>query len=261
MNKMYKVLVVVAVVAVVAVVIAVFYPRPPSSFMKFGEMQIGKGEVGMLFLGDSAFVLKTINHAIIVDPAAKVSPDAVRALGKVNAILITHEHSDHFAASATLEVYRASDAVVVANKGAYESLKVSIQRTDKLIELEPGETTAIDGIIVEAIASNHSGLSPVMYVISMDNITILHASDSGFSPSLEKYAGKIDIALLPTGSPSPTASPSQAFKMTATLRPKKVIPMHGSSAEYSEFRRLLANSPGVSLVEVPEHNPQKLSVP
>jgi L-ascorbate metabolism protein UlaG (beta-lactamase superfamily) len=100
-----------------------------------------------------------------------------------------------------------------------------------------------------------------MYVISLDNITILHASDSGFEPALEDYRGKIDIALLPTGGASPTASPSQAFKMAEAVHAKVVIPMHGTSSDDDELAALLAGLPDINYVEVKAMSPQKISVP
>lgn len=228
---------------------------------ELGDMKVGEGEVGMLFLGDSAFILRTSNHTIIIDPAAKITPDMLGSLGRIDAILITHEHSDHFDADATFNLHHASEAVVVANEGAYQSLQGLIHRAEKLVLLRSGEVTKIDGIVVQAIASNHSAISPLMYVISMDNITILHGSDSGFEPALEDYRGKIDIALLPTGGASPTASPSQAFKMAEAVHPKVVIPMHGTSSQNDELGAFLASLSDVNFVKVQAMSPQKITVP
>jgi len=252
---------VMALVAVIAVTSAYYYlTLQPSPFAKLGEMQVSKGEVGMLYLGYSTFVLKTSQHTIVVDPAGKISTEAAKTLGRISAILVTHEHSDHFDPGAATELFRATDAVVVVNMGAYDSLKGLIQKAGKLVKLEPREKATIDGIVIEAFIANHSGSSPVMYAISVENMTLFHGSDSGFSPSLEQLAGKVDLAILPVGGASQTASPLQALKMAATLHPKKVIPVHGPSDQVSELKRLLANS-SIIIVEVQENNPQKVSVP
>jgi len=254
----------IATMAIIAIVVAAYLYIQSSSlapFTKFSGMQVSDGEVEMMFLGTSAFILKTIHHMIIVDPATKIPMDALASFGKIDAILITHEHSDHFDATSTFDLHHASEGVVVANEGTYQSLSGLIHRAEKLILLRPGEDAEVDGIIVTAIASNHSGLSPLMYVISVDNLTILHGSDSGFEPALEGYQGKIDIALLPTGGGSPTASTSQAFKMAAAVMPRVVIPMHGTSTDYDELRPLLAALPGIEYVEIQPLTPQRISIP
>lgn len=262
MKNYYKISIV--AIAIIAIVVAAYLYIQSSSlapFTKFGDMQLSDGEVGIMFLGTSAFILKTSHHTIIIDPATKVPTDTLTSLGIIDAILITHEHSDHFDASATFDLHHASEGVVVANEGAYQSLAGLIHRAEKLILLRPGEDARLDGMIVTAIAANHSGLSPLMYVISVDNMTILHGSDSGYEPALEEYRGKIDIALLPTGGGSPTASTSQALKMAAAVLPKVVIPMHGTSTDYGELGSLLTGLPGIDFMEIQPLNPLRISIP
>jgi L-ascorbate metabolism protein UlaG (beta-lactamase superfamily) len=261
MKALYKASI--AGAATISIALAAYLYLLPSStapFEEFTSMHVNEGEVGIMFLGTSAFIIKTSHHTVVIDPATKIPKDAVASLGIVDAILITHEHSDHFDASSTFDLHHASEAVVIANEGAYKSLEGLIHRAEKLILLLPGETAKTDGIVISAIASNHSGISPLMYVISMDGLTILHGSDSGFEPGLLDYEGKIDIALLPTGGGSPTASPSQAFKMAEAVMPKIVIPMHGTSAEYAEFGSLLTSLQGIEFVEVQAQSPQVISV-
>lgn len=251
-------------IAIAAIIVAAYlYVRSSSlsPFAGFGDMQLSEGEVGMMYLGTSAFILKTSHHTIVIDPATEIPTDALAPLGMIDAILITHEHSDHFDASATFELHHASEGVVLANEGAYESLAGLIHRAEKLMLLMPGEDAVMDGMVVTAIAANHSGLSPLMYVISVDNVTILHGSDSGFMPALEEYRGEIDIALLPMGGGSPTASASEAFKMAAAALPKLVIPMHGTSADYDELESLMAGLPGVDYLEIQPLTPQRIPIP
>jgi len=249
--------------AIVGIVVAAYlYNRSSSSpFREFGDMQLGEGEVGVMYLGTSAFILRTSHHTIVIDPATKIPTDAIASLGMIDAILITHEHGDHFDASATFELHHASEGVVVANEGAYGSLAELIHRAEKLILLMPGEDAAVDGMVVTAIAANHSGLSPLMYVISVDGMMILHGSDSGFIPALEEYRGEIDMALLPTGGGSPTASASEAYKMASAVLPKLVIPMHGTSTDYGELESLLMGLPGADYVEIQPLDPQVISIP
>jgi L-ascorbate metabolism protein UlaG (beta-lactamase superfamily) len=260
MKALYKISIV--AIAAIAIVLGTFiFVRLTSPFVRFGNLRVGEKEVGILFLGDSAFVIRTAHHTIIIDPATKISPDSLGPLGKIDAILITHEHSDHFDARATFDLHHASEAVVIANTGAYQDIEGMIHRAEKRILMRPGEVANVDGIMVSAMASNHSGVTPLVYVIEMDNITIFHGSDSGFTPDLVGFLGKVDIALLPTGGASPTASPSQAFQMAEALLPRKAIPMHGTSGEYAEFGSLLASLPQVSFTEIKTSDPQIITLP
>ncbi|MEM2913656.1 MAG: MBL fold metallo-hydrolase [Candidatus Bathyarchaeia archaeon] len=249
--------------AIIAAAMLAFFLLPQRDsmlpFSAINEMQVGEREIGVLFLGDSAFVLKTSGHVVIIDPSSKISRDAAKSLGKIDAVLITHEHSDHFSSEATLDLYRESGCMIIVNEGAYGNLRTLVEEKN-LVLMRPGENVSINGIFIESVEANHSAVSPLMYVVTMDGLTILHASDSGFTRSLGKFAGKIDFAILPIGSPSPTASPSEALKMAKAALPKKIVMMHGSSSEYSEFRNLMANSGlNITIEEVEAHKPRKIS--
>jgi len=254
---------VIAVFAIAAVVLFTQFTqrKTENPFKSFSEIQVGEREISVLFLGESTFVLKTVRHTIIIDPASKISRDDAKILGKVDAILITHEHSDHFVSGATLNLHQEFNCPVIVNKGAYESLKNSISEEGKLILMNSGETVILDGIIVEAVEADHPADSPLMYVVTLDDITILHASDSGFVQSLERFSGRIDLALLPIGSPSPSASPSDALEMARAVMPKKIIMMHGSASEFSEFKDLIEDSGlNTAIEEVEASKPRKISL-
>ncbi|TLN05478.1 hypothetical protein FDZ71_11395, partial [bacterium] len=58
-------------IAIAAIIVAAYlYVRSSSlsPFAGFGDMQLSEGEVGMMYLGTSAFILKTSHHTIVIDP-------------------------------------------------------------------------------------------------------------------------------------------------------------------------------------------------
>ena len=73
-----------------------------------------------------------------------------------------------------------------------------------------------------------------LYQIRMGGITVFHGGDSGYVP-LKDYSS--DIAFIPTGAPSPTCSPEDAFKMAIDLKPGVAVPMHGNKYEHVEFEK------------------------
>ena len=80
--------------------------------MSIESLTLKKGEVAFLWFNNYAGVaIRTPSKILIVDPA-----DADPAIfKKVDAILITHEHLDHFDESLTREIYRRTQCSVVAN--------------------------------------------------------------------------------------------------------------------------------------------------
>ncbi|MEK0329517.1 MAG: hypothetical protein QQN59_07245, partial [Nitrosopumilus sp.] len=58
-------------------------------------------------------------------------------------------------------------------------------------------------------------------------------------------------ARVPTGDPSPTASPQVAFEMTQATNPYVVIPMHASPQQMEEFSNLVEGSGLGTIVTIP----------
>ena len=74
----------------------------------------------------------------------------------------------------------------------------------------------------------------MLYQIKMDGITLFHGGDSGYV-SLKDYPSQ--IAIVPVGRMSPTASPENAFKMVADIKPQVAIAMHGSDKQKQHFEQ------------------------
>ena len=61
---------------------------------------------------------------------------------------------------------------------------------------------------------------------------MFHAGDSGYV-QVKNYPS--DLAFLPTGNPSPSASPEYALKMAVELKPNVAVAIHGSTDQSKEF--------------------------
>ena len=77
---------------------------------------------------------------------------------------------------------------------------------------------------------------------------MFHAGDSGYVP-LKDY--QLQLAFLPTGRWSPTASPENAFKMTLELKPNVVVVMHGSKGQHKKFEKILKEKTRQTKVIIP----------
>jgi L-ascorbate metabolism protein UlaG (beta-lactamase superfamily) len=60
------------------------------------------------------------------------------------------------------------------------------------------------------------------------------------------------LAFLPTGDPSPTASPQDAFNMASDLKPSVVVAIHGSSSQSKDFENRIKGAMPNTTVIIPE---------
>jgi len=68
---------------------------------------------------------------------------------------------------------------------------------------------------------------------------------------LKNIEPRVHVAMVPTGDPSPTASPQVAFEMTQATNPYVVIPMHGTPQQIEEFSNLVEGSGLGTIVTIP----------
>ena len=191
---------------------------------------LGERDVAFTYLGYSGVIVRTANRTVVIDPADLLDTGAVKALEDVDLLLFTHSHRDHYNATTTQEIFEATGTPILAESLVAEDLKAKISR-DKLIVATPGTTYTFDGIRVQAIEGIHRG--PInLYRIEMGGVSVFHGGDSGYVP-VKDYSA--DVAFLPTGSPSPTASPECALNMTSELQSRFVALFHGSADQCAEF--------------------------
>ena len=69
----------------------------------------------------------------------------------------------------------------------------------------------------------------------MPELSIFHGGDSGHVPMGGLRA---DVAIVPTGSPSPSCTPETAVAMIQDLRAKVAIAVHGSKKNLDAFQAL-----------------------
>lgn len=195
--------------------------------------------------------MKACRHRFLIDPADYFSPEDIKSLGELHAILVTHEHYDHFDASRTVKMQETTGAILVCNPGAYAPLKSRVAE-ENLVLLEPDKAADVKRARITAIKSVHPGKKPIMFIVEVDELSFFHGSDSGYTDAIERYGSRAKVAFVPVGKPSPTASVADAVEMVRTLRCTTAVPIHGSEDEASCFReRLQKESPDVRVI-VPE---------
>ncbi len=199
---------------------------------KFFALQVKKNEPAVFYLGVSGFIVRSSSQTVLLDPAGMLKDYEIKALKTVNLLLFTHNHLDHFSSGKTEAIFKATAAPIMAEPKVAYKLKGKIP-VDKLAGVQPDKTYTFGDLTATAIQGIHRG--PIMlYLIKIDDITLFHGGDSGYV-SLIEYPSQ--AAIVPVGRMSPTASPENAFKMVADLKPDVAISMHGSEKQKRQFEQ------------------------
>ena len=189
---------------------------------------------------------------IVIDPFLKgnpVTPEAhkdLKAMGRVDLILITHAHGDHVADLPELARITGARVALNADLGRAYQLLGTIPQEQLIRFNKSGPITPLgEGITVTMTHAEHSselvhtdasgnqslypGGEPAGYVIRFENgYTVYHAGDTGVFGDMA-FIGRYyrpDLALLPIGGHF-TMDPSHAaYAVRELLRPKVVVPIH-----------------------------------
>jgi L-ascorbate metabolism protein UlaG (beta-lactamase superfamily) len=214
------------------------------------------GQVDVLYLGHSTFrITSTTGKVIVIDPFLTKNPRTptkyrdLKALGKVDLILVTHGHGDHI--PDLPELAKISGATVVGNHELAINL-VSLGFLDgaKTIFMNKGGTVAPlgPGIKVHMVAAEHSssvdlvaikpdtkgvrhisGGVAVGYVLEFENgFKIYDTGDTdvfGDMALINKFY-KPDLALVSIGGHFTMDPEHAAYALRELIQPKQVIPTH-----------------------------------
>lgn len=245
-----------------ALVISVSFPgflpaAPEAKVEKFFSAPLAETEVAYMVLEYSGVIIRTTAGSVVIDPADFLGDDDIAALAKnkVNLVLYTHGHSDHFDTALAQRFVRETSAVIVAEPTVADALrKAGGIPVSRLVAAKAGQTVRRTGLAVRAVAGSHVG--PIMlFQVQMGPWSIFHGGDSAYVPVKDCPAV---LAFLPTGDPSPTASPADAIKMALDVKPRICVLFHGSEAQHTEFKKTAEKKMPGLIVETPPQNTFKV---
>jgi len=199
----------------------------------------GGGRLTLSWLNEYACVLlKMPGATLVVDPVG-IRPGDV---GKVDAILITHEHYDHLDTDLVSSIQSKTGCLVIADPTSSSLLARSVPG-DKLITVEPGSTITVGEAEVHVEECNHPpARTPVTFIVKSGGLTVYHTADSLPFPRMSDIGAthKPDITFCTVGI-APGASPRTGVEIAKLVRPKVAIPYHTArKADLEAFSRLLA---------------------
>jgi L-ascorbate metabolism protein UlaG (beta-lactamase superfamily) len=221
----------------------------------FAEAVMAQGKTEVLWLGQSAMrITSPGGKVIMVDPWILGNPKTppawknLDAIGKLDLILVTHAHGDHYTDAPALA--RKNNVPFWGPAGLNQTvitlgiLPANLsQRFGKGGTIEP---FGPNGVKVTATHAEHSsellyknpatgkdetwpGGEPVGFIIQMENgFRIYHMGDTALFGDM-KFIGeyyKPDVVLIPIGGHFGMGPQDAAFAVREWLKPKYAIPMH-----------------------------------
>lgn len=173
----------------------------------------------VIYLGNEGFYVKSESVAVAVDglhqkriPPYLVVPVETRRqmlmgqtpFERLDALLVTHEHSDHFSADLALQLLGArSNVHVLAPAQAADRLAGEHER---LVEIRPtSQPWSLGGLKVTVLDLHHGKGRPIdhnAYLVEMDGFRWVHFGDTEIQPAeLAPYRSQLeeplDVAFLP----------------------------------------------------------------
>lgn len=200
------------------------------------------GEVELSWLGHDGFIVdnESLGKRIAIDPY-----ETGKSAGKVDIVLVTHEHYDHCSVKDIQNISRVGTKVI--GPAHIQSAITKVENVE-LHVVEVGDVIDFGDFKIEAVpayclnkyrdASNKTLYHPksegyLGYLIKMGNIVIYHAGDSDLIPEMRKLTGygkqgNSFIVLLPV-SGKYAMDAEEAAEAAALLKPTLAVPMHYGS--------------------------------
>lgn len=146
--------------------------------LRFTVLASGSTGNATIVQGDDATVL--VDAGLSVKKIEELMRERGVAGHHVDAILVTHEHSDHIKGLGAFA--RKFDLPIYANEATWGALERHVGQitTEKRVIMETGETVNFGGIQVTSYAISHDAAEPVGYVFDDDDVKLSLATDLGY---------------------------------------------------------------------------------
>jgi L-ascorbate metabolism protein UlaG (beta-lactamase superfamily) len=214
--------------------------------------ELGQGEVGITFLGHGSFLFTSVSgRKILIDPWINTNPNCpVRfrepgSFGKVELIIWTHGHVDHFMLPDAKKLIAEYQPKVVAPWELSFFIKAQIPEANcqTFTLANKGATSDFGGIKITMTEAYHSAGAQLTgfegvnrfvgeaagYIVEFENgFKIYHAGDTALMGDMKHIIGDYyqpDMAILPIGGVF-TMGPKEAAFACKLIRPKYAIPEH-----------------------------------
>jgi L-ascorbate metabolism protein UlaG (beta-lactamase superfamily) len=195
--------------------LATIVPPPPAPVSPVAASTPGASAgVIVAWYGQSMFTLKvSAGPLIMIDPVSANVGYKVAPIEGVDAVAITHEHSDH-------------NNLALAPGGPKVLRGLAGGEWAKIDETIKGARIRTAGVYHDNAQGSTRGKNAV-FVIEANGLRIVHLGDLGhlLSPQQVTAIGPVDVLIIPVGG-NYTIDPASATQVADSLKPSVVIPMH-----------------------------------
>jgi L-ascorbate metabolism protein UlaG (beta-lactamase superfamily) len=210
-----------------------------------------KNSVFFVWLNNySGVLLKTPTKTLLIDPV----DIKIRSHPKVDAVLITHEHYDHFDHRLMTELQKATDCTIIADSTSTRSLKITIPPKN-LVEASVGIETKIGNVTIKAEQCKHHAATPVTFVVtSEDGLKVFHTADSLPFPEMAQIGlrEQLDLVFCTVGI-AQGCTPETGSEIAWLTKPKVAVPYHtNSAADQKKFVEIVRKEMPKTACLVPE---------
>ena len=199
----------------------------------------------LTFVGHSTVLVELGGVRLLTDPVLRdrllhlrrhATTPAREVVERIDAVLISHLHSDHLDLPSLRSVGGDPPLIVPRGAGAW----LGRAGFERVIELAAGETTEVGEIEVAAVPAHHQAgagrwpgrrRSRSASRFAGRRRRVYFAGDTDLFPEMDELAGTIDIALLPvwgwgTSLGTGHLDPRRAAEAAARIRPRIAVPIH-----------------------------------
>lgn len=224
-----------AAAVIVLVVFAQYSGSGSNNPIEIGDIS---GSVNITLLNNAGIMIEAGETRIYIDPFD--IPDSYRDL-PADAILVTHDHGDHYQAS-TINMLQKDSTLNV-----FPEVMESAIRTHDGVGVDPLDEFMIGEIKVTPFYMYTFAITPDMpgshlrdsnytsYIIDIDGFRIFHAGDTKNLPEYEEIAGTIDVALLPLGPGCQSMADQEVVDAIRDIEPSYFIPIHWEASSKRTF--------------------------
>jgi L-ascorbate metabolism protein UlaG (beta-lactamase superfamily) len=207
---------------------------------KFYDAELGPKEFAIIYVGYAGILFRTKDSVVAFDPANLFST-VKNQIRHLDLITYSHSHHDHYDLSNAVALSKNTDAQIISEFNMVEELQKRIPQEmilsgpEVFRTVRDGQKFKLNGITAEL----HRGVHPrpiIQFRVSIGKLKVFHAADSGYWPVGKK---KVDVAFLPTGTPSPTCHPGVALAMAMDTKPTFAVAVHGTDEQRQKFKDLV----------------------
>ncbi len=189
-------------------------------------------------LGHACLLVETDGARVLVDPGA--FSEGFDDLTDVDAVLVTHQHFDHFEPERVAALLAANPAAPLVVEQATSAVVSESVGADRVHVVAPGDHFDVKGVEVEVVGGTHATIHRDIDLIP--NIGFYFPASGLLHPGDEFNPPAVDVRLLALPISGPWQKLSDTVDYLRAVNPERAFPIHeGVTSRPALFHTYLEN--------------------